>query len=155
MPQPTQFQPLWIKFLDSFLSELFYAARSTHFIYISDCPCELFCPQGCIDCYNPVCQEVATVLVFSTYSYRNKPMTVDFNGKNYHSDFYIKTIFNFYIKEMLMTVWYLNMVKVQMSKEVVELLWWEKCGILVEVVLRSDKYESFISIGFKLLYSGM
>ena len=126
-----------------FLSELFYAARSTHFIYISDCPCELFCPQGCIDCNNPVCQEVVTttttvaittsvsstttstapvtttttpsmpwttnstlsytVLVLNTLRFENKPMTVDFNGKN-HSDFHFKSIFNFYIKEMLTTI---------------------------------------------------
>ena len=194
VPQPTQFQPLWIKFLDSFLSELFYAARSTHFIYISDCPCELFCPQGCIDCNNPVCQEVVTttttttttttvaittsvsstttstapvtttttpsmpwttnstlsytVLVLSTYRSSNKPMTVDFNGKN-HSDFHFKSIFIFDIKEMLTMIWFLNMVKVQMHMEVVELLWWEKCGILVVIIVLRDKYESFLFTEFE------
>ena len=37
---------------------------------------------------------------------------------------------------------------------VVELLSWEKCGILVEMVLRSDKYDLFILTGFELFYSG-
>ena len=84
---------------------------------------------------------------------KNKPMTVDLNGKN-HSDFCIKTNFIFYIKEMLTTIWFLNMVEVQMPMVVVELLWWEKCGILVELVLRDDKYESILFTGFELFDSG-
>ena len=79
-------------------------------------------------------------------------MTVDFNGKN-HCDFCIKTIFIFDIKEMLTTIWFLNMVEAQMPLEVVELLLWEKCGILVVIII-SDKYESFIFTGFDLFYSG-
>ena len=54
---------------EQFLSELLRrqtSHQSTHFIYISDCPCELFCPQGCIDCNNPVCQEVATTTTTTT-----------------------------------------------------------------------------------------
>ena len=158
-----------------------------------------------------------TVLVLNTRRDENKPMTVDFNGKN-HREFWVrtdsrtkmrlfhskkfvtakisfrlwrihwrlsesqnwlsksknliltlesvrssdseprisvKTIFIFDIKEMLTTIWCLNMVKVQMSKVVVELLWWEKCGILVVgILLRDDKYESFILTGFELVYSG-
>ena len=39
-----------------------------------------------------------------------------------------------------------------MHMEVVELLWWEKCGILVVMVLRNDKYESFILTGFELFF---
>ena len=77
-------------------------------------------------------------------------MIVDLNGKNL-SDFCIEANFIFYIKEMLMTIWFLNMVKVQMLIMVVELLW---CGILVDVILRCDKYESFILTGFELFYSG-
>ena len=50
------------------------------------------------------------------------------------------------------TIWFLNMVKVQMLFMVVELLWWEKCSILVEVVLRNDTYESFILTGFELFF---
>ena len=38
--------------------------------------------------------------------------------------------------------------------EVVELLLWEKCGILVVMVLRADKYESFIFSGIDLFHSG-
>ena len=62
-----------------------------------------------------------TVLVLSTWNSQNKPMTVDFNGKN-HSDFHFKSTFIFDIKEMLTTIWYLNMVKEQMLIKVVELL---------------------------------
>jgi len=82
-------------------------------------------------------------------------MTVDFNGKN-HSDFHFKAIFIVDIKEMLTTIWFLNMVKMQMLIKVVELLWWEKCGILVVhiVLVRQDKYESFILTVFELFYSG-
>ena len=40
-----------------------------------------------------------------------------------------------------------------MPLEVVELLLWEKCGILVVIII-SDKYESFIFTGFDLFYSG-
>ena len=69
-------------------------------------------------------------------------MTIDLNGEN-HSDFCIKANFIFYIKEILTTIWFLNMVKVQMLITVVELLCLEKCGILVVVGLRFDKYESF------------
>ena len=43
------------------------------------------------------------MLVLSTYSSQNKPMTVDFNGKN-HSDYSIKSIFIFDVKEMLTTI---------------------------------------------------
>ena len=73
-------------------------------------------------------------------------MTVDFNGNN-HSYFLIEVIFIVDIKEMLTTIWYLNMVKEQEPIMVVALLWWEKCGILVVlflIFLRNDKYESFI-----------
>ena len=81
-------------------------------------------------------------------------MTVDFNGKN-HSDIHFKAIFIIDIKEILTTIWYLNMVKVQMPMVVVELLWWEKCGILVVGILADiDKFESFIFAGFELFYSG-
>ena len=61
------------------------------------------------------------MLVLSTENSENKPMTVDFNGKN-HSDFHFRSIFIFDIKEMLTTIWFLNMVKVQMPMVVVELL---------------------------------
>ena len=88
-----------------------------------------------------------------TENSENKPMTVDFNGKN-HSDFRFKVIFIFDIKEMLTMIWFLNMVKVQVHMEVVELLWLEKCGILVEVVLRDDKYESFILTRFEQFHLG-
>ena len=44
-----------------------------------------------------------TVLVLSTRNSQNKPMTVDFNGKN-HSDIHFKAIFIFDIKEMLTTI---------------------------------------------------
>ena len=44
-----------------------------------------------------------TVLVLNTNNRQNKPMAVDFNGKN-HSDFHFKTIFIFDIKEMLTTI---------------------------------------------------
>ena len=37
-------------------------------------------------------------------------MTVDFDGKN-QSDFSSKAIFIFYLKEMLTTIWFLNMVR--------------------------------------------
>ena len=73
-------------------------------------------------------------------------MTVDFNGKN-HGDFRFKAIFIFDIKEMLTTIWFLNMVKVQVPIMVVELLWWEKCGILVDGIIL-DKYESCIFTEF-------
>ena len=74
-------------------------------------------------------------------------MTVDLNGKN-HSDFCIEVNFIFYIKEMLTMIWFSNMVKMQMPIMVVELLWWEKCGISVVIVLllRDDKYETTISM---------
>lgn len=63
-------------------------------------------------------------------------MTVDFNGKNNQS----KTIFILDIKVMLTMIWYLNMEKLQMLMEVVELFWWEKCGILVlPKILKSNK----------------
>ena len=90
-------------------------------------------------------------------------MTVDFNGKNhrffYQSDIYLVLGFEnpkipgiqpFHIKEMLTTIWYLNMVKVQIRLKVVELLLWEKCGILVDSHLLNlhDKYESFIFTAF-------
>ena len=73
-------------------------------------------------------------------------MTVDFNGKN-NINISIKSIFIFDIKEMLTTIWYLNMVKVQMPMVVVELLLWEKCGILVDGIIL-DKYESCIFTEF-------
>ena len=44
-----------------------------------------------------------TVLVLNTRYSRNKPMTVDFNGKN-HSDFHFKSIFTFDFKVMLTTI---------------------------------------------------
>ena len=66
-----------------------------------DCPCELNCPNGCVDCPNVICGtttvptsfEITTtavtttkmpvynaVLVLSSMNSNNKPMVVDFNG---------------------------------------------------------------------------
>ena len=81
-----------------------------------------------------------------TLKSENKPMTVDFHGKN-DNNFHNKVIFISDIKEMLTTIWFLNMAKKQMYGTVVELLWWEKCGILVVIiVLRDDKYEFRIEV---------
>ena len=62
---------------------------------ISDCPCELFCLEGCTGCDNPVCQDVTTssqpdtttsptanaVLILSNLDSGNVPMIVDFDGQ--------------------------------------------------------------------------
>ena len=72
-----------------------------HCIYILDCPCELFCPEGCTGCDNLVCTEttvspdvtttsqpdtttsptVNAVLILNTVSSANVPMIVDFEGQ--------------------------------------------------------------------------
>ena len=48
---------------------------------ISDCPCQINCPQGCTNCPNSICNSQGTaVLMLSTFQRSNKPMVIDFDG---------------------------------------------------------------------------
>ena len=54
----------------------------------SDCPCQTNCPNGCVDCSNPICNlENVDVLVLNSHISQpnnirvNQAMIVDFNGK--------------------------------------------------------------------------
>ena len=53
-----------------------------------DCPCQINCPNGCLDCPNPICPfEPAekAILMLNTYTESNKPMVIDMNGKKIFS----------------------------------------------------------------------
>ena len=47
---------------------------------ISGCPCNVDCPNGCIDCSNPICGNKQAILVLSTNWIGNLPMVIGFNG---------------------------------------------------------------------------
>ena len=50
------------------------------FNVISGCPCNINCPNGCIDCSNPICGNEQAILVLSTNWMGNLPMLIGFNG---------------------------------------------------------------------------
>ena len=47
---------------------------------ISGCPCNVDCPNGCIDCSNPICGNKQAILVLSTNWIGNLPMVIGFDG---------------------------------------------------------------------------
>ena len=55
-----------------------YLCYSQH--NISGCPCNVDCPNGCIDCSNPICGNKQAILVLSTNWIGNLPMVIGFNG---------------------------------------------------------------------------
>ena len=67
-------------------------------------------------------------------------MTVDFDGKN-QSDFSSKAIFIFYLKEMLTTIWFLNMVR-DGSAEVTARIGFPQSGIKWPEFTENDKILS-------------
>ena len=112
---------------------------------ILDCPCELFCPQGCDGCDNQVCTETTAtpdvtkpsqpdtttspttnaILILNTVNSANVPMIVDFEGQ-----FIFLNIPVCYFQEISTRILPLNTVLGQRQSMVAVPLCMENFGIL-------------------------